>query len=325
MTNTLIVIDEVTVKRLAKWDWIIDAVEDAFVSLASNAAEAFPTVLGKGSETGTVVGAKSGLIKASASSEGKLGLKLGTYWPVNPNKGLAAHGSTTLLLDDKTGFPKAIINAHYLNGMRTAAANAVAAKYLSAPDARTLAIFGAGNQARFEVESLRQVRDIQQVTIVNRDHVKADAFAKDLIESGIEARVCDAETAVKEAQLITTVTAARAPLFESQWVSNGTHISAMGSDTPEKQEIPTSLFEYSKLYCDSHSQSIRIGEFQYATEEQKAKLEELGHTIATGNCSYSSNNITIFDSSGIGLQDVSVAGSLLEQATQQGLIKTIPF
>jgi ornithine cyclodeaminase len=327
-TQSLTIIDEKSVKQLASWDWIIKAVETAFIAQATKTGEIFPTVLGHGSHPGTIMGAKSGVIGASSAnsmSDGLLGIKVGSYWPDNPASGLPSHGSTTLLLDDTTGFPKALINAHFLNGMRTAAANAIAANYLSNPDAKNLAVFGAGSQARFEVDALCQIRDIRHVSIVNRDNEKATAFADELNNKGLVATVCDAQRAIESAQLITTVTASRSPLFKAHWVKPGTHISAMGSDAPGKQETPIDLFNRARLYCDNYSQSIRIGEFQYASEPQQSSITELGTVISQNDHCFSDEQITLFDSSGIGLQDVAVAGHLLTLAERNGLAKAIDF
>jgi ornithine cyclodeaminase len=325
--NPLIVINEDVVKQLAHWDWIIEAVETAFMAQADKTGEIFPTVLGHGSNDGTILGAKSGLIKASPDGEkgGLLGIKVGSYWPSNTSAGLPSHGSTTLLFDDATGFPKALINAHFLNGMRTAAANAVASKYLSNPEAKSLAIFGAGSQARFEVEALRQVREIEQVSIVNRHLDKATEFAEELNEKGLKATVSNAQQALKGAQLVTTVTASREALFDASWVNPGTHISAMGSDAPGKQEIPSDLFSHAQLYCDNKSQSVCIGEFQYATDAQQATISELGSIISRDTNTFGAEQITVFDSSGIGLQDVAVASHLLKLVEQNNLTKTIDF
>jgi ornithine cyclodeaminase len=327
-TAPLIIINEDTVKRLAGWDWIIEAVERAFIAQANNTGEIFPTVLGHGSQQGTILGAKSGVINpspAKSASGGLLGIKVGTYWPENPFVGIPSHGSTTLLLDNATGFPKALINAHFLNGMRTAAANAVAARYSSNPNATHMAIFGAGSQARFEVDALCQVREIKHVSIVNRGSKKAAIFAEELEAKGLQATICNARQAIENAHLVTTVTASRQPLFEAQWVKPGTHISAMGSDAPGKQEIPPELFSQARLFCDNHDQSTRIGEFQYVTEELKPTITEIGEIISQKANLFSQNQVTLFDSSGIGLQDVAVAGQLLTLAKQSDLIKTIDF
>jgi ornithine cyclodeaminase len=135
--------------------------------------------------------------------------------------------------------------------MRTAAANAVAAKYLSNPQASQLAVFGAGSQARFEVEALCRVRPIEQVNIVNRTPEKAEGFAQELTLKGLKASVCSAKKALENAQLITTVTASRDALFESRWVNPGTHISAMGSDAPGNKKYPP-------LYWSVHTCTVII-------------------------------------------------------------------
>ena len=148
------VVSEAAVKAVVTWPLVIGAVRDAFRSSAEG-GRVFPVAFGRGSAGADHAwGMKSGLVAGDAPL---LGVKVGSYWPTNRGRGLAAHGSTTLLLDDATGFPRALLNAHYLNGMRTAAANAVAVDVLSPPRSSRLVVFGAGGQAAFEARAVCQV------------------------------------------------------------------------------------------------------------------------------------------------------------------------
>ena len=130
----------------------------ALVAAADGTGVVFPVLRGRGSYEGTGFGAKSGLLVRKPPWSSVVGLKVGSYWARNREAGIPAHGSTTLLLDDETGYPRALINAKYLNGLRTAAANAVACDLFSRPDSRSLCVFGSGGQAAFEIEAVRQVR-----------------------------------------------------------------------------------------------------------------------------------------------------------------------
>lgn len=285
----------------------IAAVEQAYLALEKGDAMVFPVTGGKGSDLSTKFAVKSGLVR----SRGLLGMKIGTYWPGNRSKGLPAHGSTTLLLDDATGFPKALVEATYLTALRTAAADAVAVKYLSRADAQVLAVVGAGHQAWFEIEAVRNVRDIRRIMIANRTMGQAEEFAERLRNSGMEAQICDARTAVANADIVVTVTAAESPIVLDEWVRPGTHVSAMGADAVGKQELDTRLLARARLFADVVEQAITIGEFERGIAEgvvDRAAIRTIGSVIAgTTQARVSEDEITIFDSSGIALQDLAIA------------------
>jgi ornithine cyclodeaminase len=238
-------------------------------------------------------------------------VKIGSFWPDNPALGLPRHGTTTILIDQKTGRVLAVIEAAKVNAYRTAAADAVAASLLARPDSRRLAIFGAGHQAFYECEALARIRPIEEMLVVARNPARAEPFCAALGRSGLRARLADARTACGEADIIVTATTATQPLFEAAWVRPGTHVASMGSDAVGKQELPPALFAGARLFADLPAQSRRLGEFQHAAPD--SEVTAIGDVIAgRAEGRRTPEEITIFDSSGLSVQDIHVAAAILD-------------
>ncbi|TMV87701.1 ornithine cyclodeaminase family protein [Thioclava sp. BHET1] len=237
-----------------------------------------------------------------------------TYFPTNDARGLPRHASTILLIDQTTGRIGAVVEGSAVNCHRTAAADAVATDALARPDAETLALFGTGHQAAYEAQAIARVRKLSRLLVVGRDPSRTDAFVERLRNTGLPAEAAAAEAAVRAADIIVTATTATKPLFNTEWVRPGTHISSMGSDSKGKQELPSDLFPRARLFCDLPEQSVRIGEFQHAGPE--ATPTAIG-ALLSGDAPGRQNEreITIFDSSGISLQDLYMAKAILEQNT----------
>jgi ornithine cyclodeaminase len=268
--------------------------------------------MGRGSLDGETFGVKTGTV----ADKGIFGLKVGSYWPRNQSAGLAPHGSTILLLDPDTGRVRAVIEANQLNGPRTAAADAVAATVLARPDSQTLTIIGAGHQAEHEALALSAVLPLRRIFIVSRTAARAAALCEKLRpRCAAEVATTDVETGCRNADVLVTVTPSRAPLFEAEWLRPGTHVASMGSDQAGKQELPPQLLRRARLFCDLPAQSVAIGEFQHVRPEIQAGtvgLVAIGSVLAgraPGRTTV--EEVTVFDSSGLALQDLFVAEALL--------------
>ncbi len=247
----------------------------------------------------------------SASTGSFAGLKVGSFWPRNPEIGLPRHNSMILLFDQRIGRVEWVIEAGKVNAYRTAAADAVAVDVLARPDASVLAIFGAGNQALFECLAISRVRPIAQVLVVARDEAKGRQFVEALATEGLNAALAEPKDACDQADIVVTATPARAPLFVADWVRPGTHIASMGSDAAGKQELPPALFERAELFCDHPAQAVVMGDLQHFTGD-RGRITALGDVLlgrAQGRTS--ADQITVFDSSGIALQDLMIARSLI--------------
>ncbi|MCG9731237.1 ornithine cyclodeaminase family protein [Shewanella sp. Isolate13] len=282
------------------------AVKDAFIAATTDEATLFPVVNAAGPQADSMFSLKS------ASTATLVGWKTGSYWPGNHAKNMPCHGTNVFLLSPETGELVAVVAATQVNAYRTAAADAVAVDYLARKDASVLTVFGSGHQAEYEVLAIAEVRDITKVMVVGRDKLRCEQFIKRLIDRGLQAEceIASAQYACEHADIIVTATTATAPLFEAGWVKSGTHISAMGADKVGKQELPAELYHGASLFCDYGAQSLVIGEFQHSPNGQ---VTEIGKVITGASVGRVGNDdITIFDSSGIAIQDLFVAAKLLE-------------
>lgn len=285
------------------------AARQALVAAASKQSGVFPAVLGRAREETNTFSIKSGW------SDELTGVKIGSFWSDNPSLGLPRHNSTIVLLNQQTGRLGAVIEAGKVNAYRTAAADAVATDLLARKQSRVLAIFGAGNQAGFEVMALARIRPIETVLVVARSSPRRDVLVDQIGERGLEARSALPEEAVRAADIVVTVTPSNEPLFDAAWVEPGTHIVSMGSDAPGKHELPSEMFHRASLFCDLPSQSVQIGEFQHvrgAIDTGVLAVTAIGDVIekrAPGR--RFDEEITVFDSSGISLQDLYMADALI--------------
>ncbi|WP_347019706.1 ornithine cyclodeaminase family protein [Acinetobacter calcoaceticus] len=282
-----------------------DAIYQALIAATQPDTKSFPVVHGQASDTKNTFSIKS------SANQHLAGLKVGSFWEDNPKNGLPRHNAIILLFNQTNGKMAAAIEAGKVNAFRTAASNAVATNTLARKDSKVLAIFGTGNQAKYECEALARIRNLDQILLVGRDQSKAEKMAEDLKELGIEIKITNAKEACEQADIIVTATSSQSPLFKSEWVKAGTHISSMGSDKKGKQELPPELFSQSGLFCDLNSQSKVIGEFQHAPES--AILINIGDVLsANAQGRQSQEQITIYDSSGLSIQDLYIAQKILE-------------
>ncbi|HEX7301930.1 ornithine cyclodeaminase family protein [Lentzea sp.] len=284
-------------------DLALAAAREAFLATATGSV--FPVVIAHSSVPHNRFTLKSG-------SAGDLaGVKVGSFWPGNTD--LPRHSSTIVLLDPATGRLRAVVEAAAANAYRTAAADALAVQALARNDSRTLTVIGTGHQALHEVRAVSRVRPIDRVLVVGRRADAARAFAADVTaRTGLPAEPVGAEAGVCAADVLVTATTSREPLFDARWVRPGTHVSAMGADGPGKQELPVELYERAALFCDLPDQSSAIGEFQHASGTPVA----LGAVLAGDAPGRTSDDdVTVFDSSGFALQDLTLAAALLRRSS----------
>ncbi|WP_394210407.1 ornithine cyclodeaminase family protein [Enterovibrio calviensis] len=300
----MIYLNENQTAQLISHELAYVAVKEALVAATSSETTLFPVVNASGSQADSMFSLKS------ACTSNLVGWKTGTYWPENHSRNMPCHASTVFLLSPDTGELVAAVAASKVNAYRTAAADAVAVDYLARKDASVLSVFGTGHQAEYEVLAISAVRHISRVIVVGRNKSNTEHFVRRLERHGVLAEAGTARFACEHADVIVTATTAKEPLFVADWVKAGTHISAMGADKIGKQELPVALYQYAKLYCDHEPQSLVIGEFQHT---QDASITEIGKAIASESAGRESvNDITVFDSSGIAVQDLFVAAKLIE-------------
>jgi len=261
--DKLAISSEEAVRKIVTRQVAFDAVREAFEAVAADRARVFDVVIGTGLNKGEAFAIKSGI-----DGENELvGFKCGTYWAGNYDKGLPAHGSTIVLLDPETGFPQVLVTASYLNGYRTAAANAVAVSSLARSDATVLGVIGAGHQAEHEIRAVAEVRALSSIKISTRSEARGSWIADRLKDVDIDIRLTSAEDAVRGSDIVVTVTPSKSPLVRNEWIGEGTHISAMGADDYGKHELEPAILKRARLFADYPQQSIKIGEFQHACND----------------------------------------------------------
>ncbi len=229
----------------------------------------------------------------------------------------AKHGAHFFfhLFDAETAKPLALFEANMLGQIRTGAASGYATDILAAPDASVLGIIGSGFQAETQVAAIRAVRDLKDIRVYSRSQAKREAFAAKV---GARA-VATAEEAIRGADLIATATFAAEPVLENEWVSDGAHVNAMGSNRGNRRELPSELVMRADLIAiDSIEQGkiesgdlLMIEGFDWEKENHSGRLKELAFVESRP----AGNPVTIFDSLGLGVEDVVAAAWVYEQLT----------
>lgn len=290
------------------------AVRAVFRATASGNARSFPVTREKLVEQSALFGFKSGIDFENQL----LGLKAGGYWSENASNGHDNHQSSVLLFEPSTGRLKAVVSGNYLTSVRTAAAAANSIDNLAKPDARTLSIVGAGKQAEPHIRAALDVRDFQSIVISNRTKSRAEHLAKRLSDLKQEVMVSEIKDSVCSADVLITIASSHAPLVEKAWVKPGTHVAAMGTDTIGKMELSPDLVVHARIFTDDVAQSVQLGEAQHAVKAGAVSEKDvtLLGAVLNGDAKgrQSLDDVTLYDGTGIGLQDLAVADLALKSA-----------
>jgi ornithine cyclodeaminase/alanine dehydrogenase len=301
------------------------AVENAFGELARGKAVMPQRAVIKVEEHGGLFLGMPAFIGGDLNA---LGLKVVTVYPDNPAKhGLPTTLGTLLLCDPSTGKAVAIMDAGYLTAVRTGAASGVATKYLARDDAKTCLVFGAGVQARKQLEAMKAVRPLETAWVVDIATEPRDRFVEEMGEAlGIEVLPADdVEPAVREADIIVTASSSQTPLFDGEWLQPGTHVNNIGSHSPGARELDTRTVKRSKFVADLKEANLaEAGDILIPIEE--GAVDE-GHIFASlgeivvGDKPGRENDeeITVFKSCGLAIQDVSTALAVFNAARERGI------
>jgi ornithine cyclodeaminase len=305
----------------------VSVVEEAFRALAGGAVVMPPILRLDIKEANGEVDVKTAYVPGLES----FAIKISPGFFDNPKIGLPSVNGLMMLLSAKTGLLEAaLLDNGYLTDVRTAAAGAVAAKYLSREDSGTAAIFGAGVQAGLQLEALLLVRPIRRARIWARDAAKAEAAAPHLAKRlGIEVEaVADPERAVAGADIVVTTTPATSPILQADWIRPGQHVTAMGSDAEHKNEVDPRLVGKADRYvADRLSQTRILGELRHAIAaglaDANADFPELGGVIAgKAHGRTADSDITFADLTGTGVQDTAIATLARRRAVELGVGQT---
>lgn len=305
-------IDEETARSLIDEAEAFAAVESVFAGMARGEARNFPVVREAIGNADALYGFKSGIDKSTMT----LGVKAGGYWPHNTKQGLTNHQSTVCLFDPDTGQPTATVSGNHLTAMRTAAACAVSVAHLARADAKTLGIVGAGHQASFQLRAAAAQRKFERVVAWNRSADKLAGLAETAAELGLEFESVNRDQLGQYADVIITITSCKEPLLNAAQIRPGTHLACMGTDTVGKQEIDHHILENARVFSDEPIQSAQLGECQHAVNAGTLSVDDItpiGQVI-TGDSQgrTSDTDITVFDGTGVGLQDLAVARRVLD-------------
>lgn len=257
----------------------------------------------------------------------EVGVKIVNAHLDNSSKhGLPTVLASIMLFDPETGAPISLMDGTHITTMRTAAATGVAAKYLARKDSKILAVVGAGYQALCQVEALTEILKLESVKIFDIDGQKAEKLAAFLRERfGVAAkRLASIEETVRGSDVLVTVTPSRKPIVKSEWVTEGMHISAVGADAPGKEELEPELLKRATIVIDDWEQGSHGGEINVpfssgiiGKSDIHAEISEIVVGIKPGRTS--DKEITVFDTTGLAIQDVITAWYAYEVAVEQGI------
>lgn len=323
MSHDLLVLREAEIRRLLDMASCLEAVEAAFTAYATGGAE-LPAVINLDvPEHRGEIHVKAGHLRGGSH----YAVKIASGFYDNPSLGLPSSGGMVLVFDATTGRPGALLlDNGFITDLRTGAAGGVAARHLARRDARIVGVVGCGAQARYQLEALALVRPFREARIYGRRPERARACALELerhpgMPPGCRFVAVDSvREAVAGADIVITVTASRAPLVRADWLAPGMHVTAVGSDGPDKQELESEvLARADRVVADSLPQCLRLGEIHHAVDAGLLSPDrvaaELG-AITAGRAPGrgSDREITVCDLTGLGVQDVAAAALVLRRA-----------
>ena len=290
---------------------LIPVIEDAFKNLAQGKTT-MPPILRLDIEK---YHGESDVKAAYIEGLDSYAIKIASGFFNNPKLGIPSSNGLMILLDSQTGVIKSVLlDKGYLTDVRTAIAGAIAAKYLSNYDSTKAGIIGAGIQAKLQLEALTLVRKINTAYIWSRDSTKTKKFVEEINNMNVNLEVCSsAEEVLRKSEIVVTTTPSKSPLIQSDWLKKGLHITAMGSDAEQKNELDPLIIKQCDLYIpDSLSQTTILGELHHALEKNIVSsdntYDELGNVILDSNLGRKSkDDITICDLTGTGVQDTAIA------------------
>jgi ornithine cyclodeaminase len=320
----VLVLGSAELRGLLTLDVVVPAIEAAYVANSKAEATIFPVVREALPEGMGVFGIKSGHWPARDA----LGLKAAGYWPGNRGLGLDNHQATVLLVDPPTGTARALMDGNWITYIRTAAAGAIGAMHLARPDSRRAVIVGTGVQGDAQARALAWWKPDLELTafepIDEPDGRRAAAFCERLSRDGIACRPATTlEDAVASADVVVTATPSNAPLIRRAWLRPGTHVNAMGADTRGKQEHEVETLRDARVVVDDWRQARQLGECQHGVAAGlfgESEPVSIGSVIAGDAGGRETDaELTLFDATGIALQDLAAADLAYRLARERGL------
>ena len=320
----VLVLNQEEVERLLDMEGCIEAMADALASLARGEVHVPLRFIVKPEGEPSLLG----LMPAHRAGDAPLySLKTVAVFPDNPKRGLDAHQGTVTLFDGETGEVRALMNASAITAIRTAAVSAVATRLLAREDSRELGILGAGVQARSHLEALRLVRDLDKVRIFSPTAEHAQSLAS---ETGAEA-VASAEEAVGGADIVVTATSSVEPVLERGWLKDGAHVNVVGGRPPQMRELDTATVAESSFFVDRR-ESAEAEAFDYRDALESGAIGpghikgEIGEVlIGSVPGRTSPDELTVFRSLGLAVEDLAAAEYVVRRARETGAGTEVEF
>jgi ornithine cyclodeaminase/alanine dehydrogenase-like protein (mu-crystallin family) len=305
------IIDEHDVRRLLPMAECIEVMAEALASLARGEVHNPLRFVVRPPEAPSLMG----LMPAYRGGANPLwGLKTVVIAPGNAARNMDLHQGFVALFDGETGETRALLNAGGITAVRTAAVSAVATRLLARDDARTLAILGAGIQGKANLEAMRAVRDFDRVVAWSRTPGRAGAELDGVNE------VATVEEALRDADVVVTATSAAEPIVQRSWLKEGAHVNAVGSSIPTTRELDTETMRDAALFVDRRESTVNeAGDFLFPQREGaigpehiRAEIGEL--LIGSAEGRRSSEELTVFKSLGLAVEDLAAAEHVLRRA-----------
>jgi ornithine cyclodeaminase len=318
----ILILDGTQIRELLPMPACIELMSDALCALARDEVhQPLRTIIRPPNARGLL-----GLMSAFRGGEqGAFGLKAICVFPENPSQGKDAHQGAVMLFSRETGELLALMNASEITAIRTAAVSAIATRLLAREDAHELAIIGAGVQARTHLAALACVRSLKRVRVAARNMEHSKRLAEEMqsnVPFVIEA-VHTNEQAVRGADLVVTATSSLEPVIQKEWISEGAHINAIGTHSPNSREIDSATMAAARVFVDRRESALNeSGDYLLAAKEgvigPDKIVAEIGELlVGTKPCRTSATEITLFKSLGLAIEDVACADYLYRQAQAQ--------
>ena len=320
----MLVLNQEEVEQLLDMEGCIGAMEGALAALARGEVHVpLRMVVHPGDEPSFL-----GLMPAHRAGDTPLySLKTVAVFPGNPRRGLDAHQGTVTLFDGETGEVRVLMNASAITAIRTAAVSAVATKLLAREDVRVLGILGAGVQARTHLEAMRAVRDFDEVRLYSPTRGHAEALA----EEADAQTAASAEEAVRGADVVVTATNSLEPVLRREWLQPGAHVNVVGGRPPQMRELDVATVADSAFYVDRReSAEAEAWDYRDALESGAIPPDhirgEIGEVLvgaAPGRTS--AEELTVFRSLGLAVEDLAAAEYVVERARAAGVGAEVPL
>ena len=262
------------------------------------------------------------LMPAHLPERDEFGIKVVSVYDGNPDLDLPRIAATVLLLDPATGIPKAFMEGSSLTALRTGAGGGVAADLLARQDAETVGLFGAGVQARTQLQAVMAVRHVRHVTLISRTQTSAERLAAEIAtweDPPAVQLAATSEQVVSDADIVICATTAGTPLFDGNALRPGTHVTAVGTFIPEKREVDTlTISRANRIIVDSREACLaEAGDLIIPNADIDAEIGEIVNGSAAGR--RSTDDITFFKSVGVAVQDAVAGAAVLAAAEAKGL------